>query len=52
MTYRARRADELLAKNAVYATMCNRQREVDAANEALRRAAEQEGKCVKVTLQA
>ena len=46
------RHDELLAKNGVYASMWNRQREVDAANEALRRAAEAEGKSVKVTLQA
>ena len=40
-----------LAQNGVYASMWNRQGEVDAANEALRRAAEAEGQSVKVTLQ-
>ena len=44
--------EELLALKGVYASMWNRQREVDAANEALRRAEEAEGKSVRVTLEA
>jgi ATP-binding cassette subfamily B protein len=46
------RHEELLAQQGVYASMWNRQREVDAANEALRRAEEEEGQSVRVTLQA
>ena len=45
------RHEDLLALRGVYAGMWNRQREVDAANEALRRAEEEEGKSVRVTLQ-
>ena len=44
--------EELLAMGGVYASMWNRQREVDAANEALRRAEEAEGKSVRVNIQA
>jgi ATP-binding cassette, subfamily B, heavy metal transporter len=46
------RHEELLARNGVYASMWNRQRQVDAANEALRRAEEEEGESVRVTMQA
>jgi ATP-binding cassette subfamily B protein len=41
---------ELLAQNGVYAALWNRQREVDAAQEAIRRAEEAEGKSVRVTV--
>jgi ATP-binding cassette subfamily B protein len=43
--------DELLEKGGVYAGMWNRQREVDAANEALARAAAAEGKSVHVAIE-
>ena len=46
------RHNELLTLNGVYASMWNRQREVDAAHEALRRAEEAEGKSMRVTLEA
>ena len=46
------RHEELLAKDGVYRAMWNRQREVDAAQEALRRAAEEEGKSVRVEIEA
>jgi ATP-binding cassette subfamily B protein len=40
--------DELLAHGGVYAALWSRQREVDAAQEAIRRAAEAEGESVRV----
>ena len=40
--------DDLLAKGGVYAAMWNRQREVDAAEETLRRAEEAEGRSVRI----
>ena len=43
--------DELLALGGVYAGMWNRQREVDAANEALARAAAAEGKSVHLPVE-
>ena len=43
--------DELLERGGVYAGMWNRQREVDAANEALARAAAAEGKAVHVAIE-
>ena len=46
------RHEELLAHGGVYAGMWNRQREVHDAEEALRRAAEQEGKSVRVNIEA
>jgi ATP-binding cassette, subfamily B, heavy metal transporter len=46
------RHEELLAMNGVYAGMWNRQRTVDAANEALRRAEEEEGESLRETVQA
>ncbi len=46
------RHEGLLAKQGVYAAMWNRQREVDAAQEAIRRAAEEEGVSVKVNIGA
>jgi ATP-binding cassette subfamily B protein len=46
------RHDELLARNGVYAGMWNRQRTVDAANEALRRAEEEEGESLRETVRA
>ena len=46
------RHEELLAKSGVYAAMWNRQREVDAAQEAIRRAAEEEPVSVKVNIGA
>ena len=44
------RHEDLLAKSGVYAAMWNRQREVDAAQEAIRRAAEEEPLSVKVNI--
>ena len=44
------RHEDLLAKSGVYAAMWNRQREVDAAQEAIRRAAEEEPLIVKVNI--
>ena len=44
--------DVLLAQNGVYAAMWNRQREVDQAQEAIRRAAEAEGRSVRVSMSA
>ena len=44
--------DALLALNGTYAAMWNRQREVDEAQAALRRAAEAEGKSVRVAVTA
>ena len=46
------RHEELLELGGVYRAMWNRQREVDAAQEALRRAAEEEGKSVRVEIEA
>jgi ATP-binding cassette subfamily B protein len=43
--------DDLLAKGGVYAAMWNRQREVDAAEETLRRAEAAEGRSVRVAVQ-
>ena len=42
----------LLALGGVYQAMWNRQREVDAAQEALRRAAEEEGRSRHVEIEA
>ena len=42
--------ESLLAQGGTYAALWNRQREVDAAQEALRRAAEAEGKSVRVAV--
>ena len=44
------RHDDLLARQGVYAAMWNRQREVDQANEALRRAEAEEGKAEHVAI--
>ncbi len=44
--------DVLLEKGGLYAALWNRQREVDQAQEAIRRAAEAEGKSVRVAVQA
>ena len=44
------RHDDLLAQGGVYAGMWNRQREVDDAQERLRRAAEEEGQSVRVSV--
>jgi len=44
--------EQLLARHGVYEAMWNRQREVDQAQEALRRAAEEEGRSVRVNIQA
>ena len=44
------RHEELLAKDGVYAAMWNRQREVDAAQEAIRRAEAEEPVSVKVNI--
>jgi ABC-type transport system involved in Fe-S cluster assembly fused permease/ATPase subunit len=46
------RHEELLAQGGVYRAMWDRQREVDAAQEALRKAAEAEGKSVRVEIEA
>jgi ABC-type transport system involved in Fe-S cluster assembly fused permease/ATPase subunit len=46
------RHDDLLERAGVYAAMWNRQREVDQANEALRRAEEEEGKAIHVKIEA
>jgi ABC-type transport system involved in Fe-S cluster assembly fused permease/ATPase subunit len=46
------RHEELLAQDGVYRAMWDRQREVDAAQEALRKAAEAEGKSVRVEIEA
>jgi len=42
--------DDLLAKGGVYAAMWNRQREVDAAEETLRRVEAEEGRSVRVAV--
>ena len=42
--------DDLLAKEGVYAAMWNRQREVDAAEETLRRVEAEEGRSVRVAV--
>ena len=41
------RHEDLLAREGVYAAMWNRQREVDAAEETLRRAEEAEGRSMR-----
>ncbi|MCC2101089.1 MAG: ATP-binding cassette domain-containing protein, partial [Hyphomicrobiales bacterium] len=46
------RHEQLLEQGGVYAGMWNRQREVHDAEEALRRAAEEEGKSVRVNIEA
>jgi ATP-binding cassette subfamily B protein len=46
------RHEELLAHGGVYRAMWDRQREVDAAQEALRRAAEEEPQSVRVEIEA
>ncbi|MCB1523986.1 MAG: ATP-binding cassette domain-containing protein, partial [Rhodoblastus sp.] len=46
------RHEHLLEQGGVYAGMWNRQREVHDAEEALRRAAEEEGKSVRVNIEA
>jgi ABC-type transport system involved in Fe-S cluster assembly fused permease/ATPase subunit len=46
------RHEELLAHGGVYRAMWDRQREVDAAQEALRRAAEEEGRSERVEIEA
>ncbi len=46
------RHDDLLERAGVYAAMWNRQREVDQANEALRRAEAEEGDSVHVKIEA
>jgi len=45
------RHEALLARGGVYQAMWNRQREVDAAQEALRRAAEEEGQSARVAIE-
>ncbi len=45
------RHEELLERGGVYAALWNRQREVDAAQDTLRRAAEEEGQSVRVGLE-
>ena len=45
------RHDDLLAKGGVYQAMWNRQREVDAAQETLRRAEQEEGKPARKTVE-
>lgn len=45
------RHEELLAAHGVYEAMWNRQREVDAAQEALRRAAEEEPASLRVSVE-
>ena len=44
--------EELLARHGVYEAMWNRQREVDAAEETLRHAAEEEGATTRMNLVA
>jgi len=44
--------EDLLARGGVYAAMWNRQRQVDQAHEALRRAEEEEGRSVRVSIEA
>jgi ATP-binding cassette subfamily B protein len=46
------RHDDLLAKGGVYQAMWNRQREVDAAQETLRRAEQEEGKPARAGIEA
>ncbi len=46
------RHEDLMAKNGVYAALWSRQREVDAAEERLRRAAAEEGESVRVNIEA
>ncbi|MFT4096151.1 MAG: ABC transporter ATP-binding protein/permease [Rhodoblastus sp.] len=46
------RHEDLLAKDGVYAALWSRQREVDAAEERLRRAAAEEGESVRVNIEA